>query len=91
MKLAWPLAVLMLSASAVSGAWYLDRDNSMSDANDDVGQAMAIVLGRNGTATQALQVCSGGYLSTAHGALDDPIKAEAAGRPLDHQESSACA
>ncbi len=63
-------------------AWYQDRDNTMSDANDEVGRAMAVVLGPNGTATQAVQVCPGVYLATAHGALDSPIIARENNRPV---------
>ncbi len=63
-------------------AWYQDRDNTMSDANDVVGRAMAVVLGPNGTATQAVQVCPGVYLATAHGALDSPIVARENNRPV---------
>ena len=56
-------------------AWYLDRSNDMSDANDDVGESMAVVFTRFLKSTQAIQVCSGVFLATAHGALDNPIEA----------------
>jgi len=51
-------------------AWYQDRDNSMSDANDRAGDAMAIFRTQVG-ATQGIQVCPGVYLATAHGVLGD--------------------
>ena len=72
----------MICGNTQEVAWYQDRDNSMSDANDEIGEAMAVVLGPNGTATQAIQVCPGVYLATAHGALDSPIIARKHNRPV---------
>ncbi len=72
-----PLAVAMPAYAA----WYQERDNSMVDANDEVGDAMAVIIGGNGTLTQTIQVCAGVYLATAHGAMDNPIKAKELNRP----------
>ncbi len=74
--------VVTLCRGIKNTAWYQDRDNSMSDANNEVGDAMAVVLGPNGTATQSVQVCPGVYLATAHGALDSPILARENNRPV---------
>lgn len=70
-------------------AWYQDRDNSMKDIdiNEDsidgkVGRAMATVFSLSGSVSQAIQVCSGVYLATAHGVLDDPKKANQQNREL---------
>ena len=65
-------------------AWYQDRDNSMSPVSTKkgVGAAMATVFSKNGV-NQAIQVCPGIYLSTAHGVLDNPSKARADGRPQE--------
>ncbi len=60
-------------------AWF-DRDNSMSEidvssnnrsVDSRIGRAMATIATRNGK-TQAIQVCPGVYLATAHGVLDNP-------------------
>ena len=58
-------------------AWYLDRDNSMSpvSSKEGVGAAMAIAVTKSGY-SQAVQVCPGVYLATAHGILDDPEEAQ---------------
>ncbi len=64
-------------------AWYQDRDNSMSPVSTEegVGAAMAVIDSKRGL-TQGIQVCPGVYLATAHGALDNPIKARKEGRVL---------
>ena len=63
-------------------AWCQDRDNSMSPVSPEegVGATMATIFSKNGK-SQAIQVCPGVYLSTAHGVLDNPSKARADGRP----------
>ena len=63
-------------------AWFQDRDNSMTEISTDtgVGAAMATVFTKSGR-SQAIQVCPGVYLATAHGVLDDPNKAH--GRDLE--------
>ena len=68
--------------------WFMDRDNSMEDVdiNDDtpdglVGRAMATVVSKRGK-SQAIQVCPGVYLASAHGVLDSPIKAKEEKREL---------
>jgi len=80
-KLISLLAAIVMGVPAYA-AWFLDRDNTMVDADDDVGAAMAVILGPTGTVTQAIQVCSGVYLATAHGALDSPIIARDNGRSV---------
>ena len=64
-------------------AWYQDRDNSMSPVSPEegVGAAMGIVWTLNGI-SQAIQVCPGVYLATAHGVLDNPENARKEGRPV---------
>ncbi len=64
-------------------AWYQDRDNSMSPVSPEegVGAAMAVIASKVGY-SQGIQVCPGVYLATAHGALDNPIKAKKEGRAL---------
>ena len=64
-------------------AWYRDRDNSMSPVSteDGVGAAMATFWTLNGF-SQGIQVCPGVYLATAHGVLDNPLKARKENRPL---------
>ena len=67
-------------------AWYQDRDNSMSPVSteDGVGAAMATFWTLNGF-SQGIQVCPGVYLATAHGVLDNPLKARKAIRgPLQN-------
>ena len=56
-----------------NATWYQDRDNSMSPVSTKkgVGAAMASVFTKNGR-SQAIQVCPGVYLATAHGVLDKP-------------------
>ena len=63
-------------------AWYQDRDNSMSPVSTKkgVGAAMASVFTKNGI-NQAIQVCPGVYLATAHGVLDNPKEARREERP----------
>ena len=58
-------------------AWYQDRDNSMSPVSTEegVGAAMATLMTQIGVG-QAIQVCPGVYLATAHGVLDNPNKAK---------------
>lgn len=68
-------------APAGYGAWYLDRDNSMEPAEPEVGDAMFLLTSKNGK-TQAVQVCEGVFLATAHGALNLAEGAEQNGRPL---------
>ncbi len=65
-------------------AWYQDRDNSMSPVSTEegVGAAMASVFTKDGR-SQAIQVCPGVYLSTAHGVLDDPKEARRKERPQE--------
>ncbi|MBC6405541.1 MAG: hypothetical protein GDA41_07455 [Rhodospirillales bacterium] len=65
-------------------AWYLDRDNSMSPVSSEegVGAAMAIAVTKSGY-SQAVQVCPGVYLATAHGILDDPEEAQKQNRTQD--------
>ena len=65
-------------------AWYQDRDNSMSPVSTKrgVGASMATIFSKVGK-TQAIQVCPGVYLATAHGVLDDPKKARKDKRPQD--------
>ncbi len=65
-------------------AWYQDRDNSMSPVSTKkgVGAAMATIFSKIGK-SQAIQVCPGVYLATAHGVLDDPRKAKKDGRPQE--------
>ena len=64
-------------------AWYQDRDNSMSPVSPEegVGAAMVVIDSKRAL-TQGIQVCPGVYLATAHGALDNPIKARKEGRVL---------
>ena len=64
-------------------AWYRDRDNSMSPVSTKkgVGAAMATFWTLNGF-SQGIQVCPGVYLATAHGVLDNPLKARKANRSL---------
>lgn len=70
-------------------AWYQDRDNSMTDIDINensidgkVGRAIATVFKLSGGKSQAIQVCSGVYLATAHGVLDEPKKAKQQNREL---------
>ena len=65
-------------------AWYRDRDNSMSPVSTDegVGAAMASVFSKSGV-NQAIQVCPGVYLATAHGVLDNPKEARREERPQE--------
>jgi hypothetical protein len=65
-------------------AWYQDRDNSMTPVSTDegVGAAMATIFTRSGD-SQAVQVCPGVYLATAHGVLDDPSAARREGRAVE--------
>ena len=65
-------------------AWYQDRDNSMSPVSTKkgVGAAMASVFTKNGR-NQAIQVCPGVYLATAHGVLDNPKEARREERPQE--------
>ena len=65
-------------------AWYQDRDNSMSPVSTEegVGAAMASVFTKNGR-NQAIQVCPGVYLATAHGVLDNPKEARREERPQE--------
>ncbi len=64
--------------------WYQDRDNSMSPVSTKkgVGAAMASVFTKNGI-SQAIQVCPGVYLATAHGVLDNPKEARREERPQE--------
>lgn len=65
-------------------SWYQDRDNSMSPVSTEegVGAAMATFWAHLGSFSQGIQVCPGVYLATAHGVLDDPVKARMQGRDL---------
>ena len=69
--------------------WYQDRDNSMSPVSteDGVGAAMASVFTKGGR-SQAIQVCPGVYLATAHGVLDDPKEARREERPQETPSSN---
>ena len=64
--------------------WYQDRDNSMSPVSTKkgVGAAMASVFSKSGR-SQAIQVCPGVYLATAHGVLDNPKEARREERPQE--------
>ena len=65
-------------------AWYQDRDNSMSPVSPEsgVGAAMATSFSKSGV-SQAIQVCPGVYLATAHGVLDNPKEARREERPQE--------
>ena len=65
-------------------AWYQDRDNSMSPVSTKkgVGAAMATIFSKSGV-NQAIQVCPGVYLATAHGVLDNPKEARREERPQE--------
>ena len=67
-----------------NATWYQDRDNSMSavSTKKGVGAAMASVFTKNGR-NQAIQVCPGVYLATAHGVLDNPKEARREERPQE--------
>lgn len=72
---------LIATTSTAYAAWYLDRDNSMISAEPEVGNAMFMLSSKAGK-TQAVQVCEGVFLATAHGALNTPDAVEMNGRPL---------
>ncbi len=72
-------------------AWFPNRSNRMTEidlsqntVDGRVGRAMAVVMSKN-TTTQAIQVCPGVYLATAHGVLDSP---EAAAERTDPEDKA---
>jgi hypothetical protein len=81
----------VVAQPGISG-WFTDRNNDMATIDISaatfeakVGRAMATVSGLAGI-SQAMQVCPGVYLATAHGVLDDAERAgEQPREPLEMQ------
>lgn len=73
--------LLLLFIGGVShAAWFLDRDNSMIHAKDEVGKALVNVSSRGGKSVGVQVYCpkyknKSVVLTSAHGVLDDPKEA----------------
>jgi hypothetical protein len=75
------LLACMMPAEA---SWFLYRNNGLQPiplhgktADSQVVRAMAVITTGSGLASQAIQVCPGVYLATAHGVLMNPRKPRA--------------
>ncbi len=57
---------------SINAAWFMNRDNSMSDATDGASKALYIFSSSQGTGVIA-QICPGAFITVAHGITEDVL------------------
>ncbi len=57
---------------SINAAWFLDRDNSMSDVNDDASKALYILSSKRGRVVLT-QICPGVFVTVAHAAISNKV------------------
>ncbi len=57
---------------SINAAWFMDRDNSMSNATDNAAKALYILSSTQGRIVTT-QICPGVFVTVAHGAITEDV------------------